>query len=224
MSFFKYLRRHLRATATPKPGLARACAPDEPAKSAPPNGTLQRNALRRPRSRGGGPKQIRLRPCVHANSRQGLPIAVLSLFKGLAQETGLLWRPILSCSRTRASRAGGRRRLRTAAPDSGSPRSRATVFTHLKSPRGPLPQLAGEGGAKRRMGCGPQASAQVGLHNRHPKPASIHTCFPHPIRRYAAPSPLRGKGGPPAACRLDDLCECRSAFAGMTLRVAPRLR
>src|SRR5208337_2855742 len=95
---FQVLAVHLRATATPKPGLARACAPDEPAKSAPPNGTLQRNALRRPRSRGGGPKQMRLRPCVHANSRQGLPIAVLSLFKGLAQETGLLWRPILSCS------------------------------------------------------------------------------------------------------------------------------
>src|SRR5208282_1825902 len=30
-----------------------------------------------------------------------------------------------------------------------------TAFTHLKSPRGHLPQLAGEGGAKRRMGYGP---------------------------------------------------------------------
>ena len=37
---------------------------------------------------------------------------------------------------------------------------------------------------------------KVGLHDRHRKPASIHTCFPHPIRRYAAPSPLRGEGGP----------------------------
>ena len=39
------------------------------------------------------------------------------------------------------------------------------------------------------------ASGQVGLHDRHRKPASIHTCFPHPIRRYAAPSPLRGEEG-----------------------------
>ena len=49
------------------------------------------------------------------------------------------------------------------------------------------------------------ASAQVGLHDRHRKPASIHPCFPHPIRRYAAPSPLRGEGGtrrPPPRRRL----------------------
>jgi len=81
------------------------------------------------------------------------------------------------------------------------------MFTHLKSPRGPLPQLAGEGGAigrrktpvvRRAMapdGVWPVASGQVGLRDRHRKPASIHSCFPHPIRRYAAPSPLRGEGG-----------------------------
>ncbi len=40
------------------------------------------------------------------------------------------------------------------------PRLKPTVFTHLKSPRGSLPQLAGEGGAKRRMGCGPLLRAK----------------------------------------------------------------
>ncbi len=32
---------------------------------------------------------------------------------------------------------------------------RVRQFTDLKSSGRPLPQLAGEGGAKRRMGCGP---------------------------------------------------------------------
>src|SRR5271165_3920165 len=87
----------------------------------------------------------------------------------------------------------------------------ATVFTHLKSPRGPLPQLAGEGGAKRRMGCGPLlrpksdcTTVTANLHRsiaafRTPSAATRH------LPRFAE------KGGPAAACKLDDLCECRSS-------------
>src|SRR5271165_2693031 len=88
----------------------------------------------------------------------------------------------------------------------------ATVFTHLKSPRGPLPQLAGEGGAKRRMGCGPLLRAKSDCTIVTANLSSTASCFPHPIRRYAAPSPLRGEGRAPGACRLDDLYECRSLW------------
>src|SRR5271166_6095270 len=91
----------------------------------------------------------------------------------------------------------------------------------------PLPQLAGEGGAigrretpvfRRAMapdGVWPAASGQVGLHDRHRKPASIHSCFPHPIRRhspsndgrlstpYGGTFPAsRRRGTTPGACRF----------------------
>ena len=66
-----------------------------------------------------------------------------------------------------------------------------TAFTHLKSPRGPLPQLAGEGGAKRRMGCGPPPRPWGGLHDRHPEPSSNHSLLsaPHPALRATFPAP-----------------------------------
>ena len=45
------------------------------------------------------------------------------------------------------------------------------------------------------------ASTEVGLHDRHREfPATIHTCFLHPIRRRAAPSPLRGEGRRDGGC------------------------
>jgi len=69
----------------------------------------------------------------------------------------------------------------------------------------PFPSSLGK--VARSAGWG-LAGCYIGLHDRHGKPASIHTCFPHPIRRCAAPSPLRGEGRP--AGRLD-LRECRRA-------------
>ena len=59
----------------------------------------------------------------------------------------------------------------------------------------PFSSFAGEGGAKRRMGCGPLPQLWVGLHDRHREPSSTHPCFPHPIRPSGPPSPLRGEGG-----------------------------
>ena len=55
------------------------------------------------------------------------------------------------------------------------------------------------------MGCGPlhepqsdctnvATSAAVPLHDRHCQVSSTDSCSPHPIRRYAPPSPLRGEG------------------------------
>jgi hypothetical protein len=35
------------------------------------------------------------------------------------------------------------------------------------------------------MGCGPLARPESDLHNRRREPASIQTCFPHPIRPSA---------------------------------------
>jgi len=59
------------------------------------------------------------------------------------------------------------------------------VFTHVKSPREPLPQLAGEGGAQRRMGCGQLlrptsdcTTVTANLHRSRPR-------FPHPIRPHS---------------------------------------
>ena len=82
----------------------------------------------------------------------------------------------------RRRRHGRHGLLRSPSPLPAAP----TVFTHLKSPRGPLPQLAGEGGAKRRMGCGPLLRIKsdcttVTANLRRAVPA-----FPHPIRRCAA--------------------------------------
>src|SRR5208282_1308508 len=52
----------------------------------------------------------------------------------------------------------------------------------------PLPQLAGEGGAKRRMGCGPLLRGQVGLHDRHREAFidGFRLSAPHPPLRCPA--------------------------------------
>ena len=55
-----------------------------------------------------------------------------------------------------------------------------TAFTHLKSPQRPLPQLAGEGGAKRRMGCGPPHESQSDCTNADASLSPTRPCFPHP--------------------------------------------
>ena len=58
-----------------------------------------------------------------------------------------------------------------------------------------LPQLAGEGGAKRRMGYGPPRRRETPCRNGGRKPPLSQSCFPHPIRRSAPPSPTsRGRG------------------------------
>jgi hypothetical protein len=63
-------------------------------------------------------------------------------------------------------------------------------------------------------GVWPTASTQVRLHDRHREPASIQTCFPHPIRPFGPPSPLRGEGetrrplGSPRRQRQSKWCEC----------------
>ena len=112
--------------------------------------------------------------------------------------------------------------------------ARTTVFTHLKSPRGPLPQLAGEGGAigrrktpvvRRAMapdGVWAAASGQVGLQGRHREPFIDGSCSPHPIRRHSPSKdgrlstpfggtfPASRRRNPPGACRLDDLSESGS--------------
>ncbi len=63
------------------------------------------------------------------------------------------------------------------------------------------------------MGCGPLPQLWVGLHERHPEPSSSHPCFPHPIRPFGPPSPLRGEGGarPLETRRKINLCEFGSA-------------
>jgi hypothetical protein len=70
-----------------------------------------------------------------------------------------------------------------------------TIFTHLRSWRGSLPQLCWGRWREAPDGVRPAASMEVGLHDRHGEPASIETCFPHPIRPFRPPSPLRGEGG-----------------------------
>src|SRR5271157_4979220 len=72
---------------------------------------------------------------------------------------------------------------------------RPAVFTHLRSPRGSHPQLAGEGGAigrrktpvfRRAMapdGVWPTATTPDGLHERYRELAVQAPCFTHPIRR-----------------------------------------
>ncbi len=71
----------------------------------------------------------------------------------------------------------------------------STIFTHLKSRRGSLPQLCWGRWREAPDGVWRAASTQVGLHDRHCEPTSIQTCFPHPIRPFGPPSPLRGEGG-----------------------------
>jgi hypothetical protein len=80
-----------------------------------------------------------------------------------------------------------------------------TAFTHLKS-RMRIPSPACWGRWRRApdgVWAGP--STEVGLHNRYREHATIHTCFPHPIRPSGPPSPLRGEGrtsgGPPGSVR-----------------------
>ena len=95
-----------------------------------------------------------------------------------------------------------------------------------QSPCGPLPQLAGEGGAKRRMGCGPPLRrksdcATVIANLRRTIPA-FRT--PSGLR---PPSPLRGEGElvtamkSPEEHREFDLCECRFRHGGAGPRVYP---
>src|SRR5208337_4146338 len=108
---------------------------------------------------------------------------------------------------------------------------KATVFTHLKSPRGPLPQFAGEGGATGRrktpvfrMGCGPLL-----------RPKSDCTTATANLRRtipafrapsgLRPPSPLRGEGETRhreqfhEEHREFDLCEyCTHKGGGIRLR------
>ena len=65
----------------------------------------------------------------------------------------------------------------------------------------PFPTLAGwKAAAKGRMGYGPCFDAGR-LHKRRRELSSSPTCFPHPIRRFAPPSPAQlGKGRRPRLC------------------------
>ena len=57
----------------------------------------------------------------------------------------------------------------------------------------PFPSFAGEGGAKRRMGCGPLLRAKSDCRSVTAKLSSTDSCSPHPIRplRGAFPAPRR---------------------------------
>jgi hypothetical protein len=57
-----------------------------------------------------------------------------------------------------------------------------------------LPQLCWGRWREAPDGVWPAASTQVGLHDHRCERASIQTCFPHPIRPFGPPSPLRGEG------------------------------
>ena len=78
--------------------------------------------------------------------------------------------------------------------------------THPKSPRGPLPQLAGEGGAKRRMGCGPllRAKSDCTTVTANSFIGGFLLSTPHPPLTRHLPR-FAEKGNPSGACRLDDL-------------------
>jgi hypothetical protein len=58
-----------------------------------------------------------------------------------------------------------------------------------------LPQLCWGRWREAPDGVWPAASTQVGLHDHRCERASIQTCFPHPIRPFGPPSPLRGERG-----------------------------
>jgi hypothetical protein len=58
-----------------------------------------------------------------------------------------------------------------------------------------LPQLCWGRWREAPDGVWPAASTQVGLHDHRCERASIQTCFPHRIRPFGPPSPLRGEGG-----------------------------
>ena len=132
-SLFNWLRRHFRAAWSPEP-VSFACSEVPPPNGASP---IRRNASRRPKSRGADAKRIWRQRRSHANSLQGPPIAVLSVFNELAQATRLFCAPGKSGrgpaptfpgrtarpppgGRRRAARGGGRRRERHGARSLGA--------------------------------------------------------------------------------------------------------
>ena len=82
------------------------------------------------------------------------------------------------------------------------PPAQTLQYSHISKSRGPLPQLAGEGGAKRRMGCGPlQIFSPIA--RPLPRPFIDASLFSAPGSR---PSALRGSSCLPQrrANALDD--------------------
>ena len=65
------------------------------------------------------------------------------------------------------------------------------IFTHLESPRGSLPQPAGEGGEKRRMGCGPLLRPKSACTNVTANLRSQRPAFHTPPSPSATPPGLR---------------------------------
>src|SRR5208282_2056782 len=63
----------------------------------------------------------------------------------------------------------------------------------------PLPQLAWEGGAQRRMGCGPLQRRRADCTTGAAKLLQTAPCFPHPIRPSATFPAFAEKGNPPTA-------------------------
>ena len=110
---------------------------------------------------------------------------------------GLGWGVDVTTPSSRAAKRRGDPGVeRPTFPWIASPGREPTTFTHLKSPRRPLPQLGGEDDAARRASDAvwPAGWTQVGLHDRHREPSSAHICFPHPTPRFVPPCPLRGEG------------------------------
>src|SRR5208282_2026446 len=86
-------------------------------------------------------------------------------------------------------------------------------------------------------GVWPASSNRVGLHDRQREPTSERTWFPHPIRPFGAPSPLRGEGvyrgaraldlggsGLPRPCHFRARIQCFQAVAAPGFRGAPPSR
>ena len=90
------------------------------------------------------------------------------------------------------------------------PPRESTVFTHLKSPRGPFPSSLGKVARSAGWGVaccsGPSQIAQPSPQNLHRSIAAFRTpsAAPRHLPRFAE------KGDPPSACRLDDVCESGS--------------
>ena len=71
---------------------------------------------------------------------------------------------------------------------------KATIFSHISNRcADPLPSLLGKVARSAEWGMG----RGFGPSDPRPSPQTCidDSCSPHPIRRYAAPSPLRGEGG-----------------------------
>ena len=116
----------------------------------------------------------------------------------------------LASGRSDAGRGGSRRKGRAPGPAAwpalgpGGPRRRPYRFRgprkrlrHAHTPNWrafPSPACWGRW-PEGPDGVWPAASNRVGLHDRQREPTSERTCFPHPIRPFGAPSPLRGEGG-----------------------------